>query len=289
MKFPSIKLNKKTMNKTNIVLSIFAMVLVLTLLPIVSSAVTYAGTMYSPVAGGNYSSTLTFAISAKLVNSTTLQYNATLVCNSSGGTASAFVGADIVKVVTITNKTSSPAGPLVSDLNKTAISLASLTDLMTYNCSGYVDNGTDQEWAFMTTANLITKDATSPVCTVSVPLSNVPNQGSQVVTWSITDALSLVSSNQNITGPTGFTTLTSTNAVSSTEFSLQNLVGSWSSDVLGTDRAGNTCLGTVDFTSYNNDYGSNYIPPVTPGTDFKPILILAGIGAAIYFFIIKKK
>jgi hypothetical protein len=261
------------MNKANLVLPIFVVLLVFSLLPIVSAE--GAASLSSPKAYGNYSGTLNFTCLSGMEDA----LNASILYNVSGGAATTYLA-------TVVNTSANQ-----SVFKNAVVSVAALASGITYNATCLMSNATDSVYSTTSVAG-ITVDNTAPTCTISVPVSNVPNQGSQTVTWSVTDDLSLVSNNQNITGPTGFTMLTSTSAVSSTTFSLNNKVGSWKSNVLGTDRAGNSCLGTVSFTSYNNAYGEGYNGATTTPTgttNTKTVLLVLGALAVIYFIFKKKK
>ena len=89
------------------------------------------------------------------------------------------------------------------------------------------DNGTDQEWAFE--ASGVTFDSTSPVCSLTRKHPSIPYKGVQSLTWSITDALSLVSNEAVVDGPGTQTNVSYSTAVTTQTLTSQDTgyIGNW--------------------------------------------------------------
>lgn len=252
-------------------------------------------TINSPVQYGNYSTTMNVSITNNYVNATINSYNVTLYCNKSGGAVDTRTGSDISKIVTISNSSEK-----VSNFESAAVSISSLSDILAlYNCSAYADNLTTQVWS--TAKRYITVDNTVPTCTVSVPNANIPSNGWQTVTWSVTDALLLLNNYENVSGPTGYTTTTYSTAVVATQtINAQALTGNWRSSVNGSDTAGNTCTATTTWTSYSNQGGSSggggpsvpittqqtALPSGQPAAGGQFPWLWVGIGAGIFIILI---
>ena len=272
-----IKLNKKKMNNKNIVLTtIFLAMFVLAVLPLVNAATT----IDSPVTGGNYTTTLNVSVSVD-ANTAHNMTNVTCFYNATGGSATSLL-------VIIANDSH-------SDLifENASIGITGLTDLATYNISCDVRNST----TLNTTVSkaTITIDSTSPVCSLVRAHSNFAWKDTQLITWSITDAVGL-----DTTGLTTITvdrpedgsdmTYTDTSRALTLTSQDTKYIGDWSVSLTGTDRPGNTCTPSVTFRSYlpNGDIWEAGAPkaPVDMG---KTVLLLLIIGTIVYFVFFNKK
>jgi len=174
------------------------------------------------------------------------------------------------------------------------VSISSLTDAITYNCSAYADNGSatgGQAWSAAVKG--ITIDNTAPVCSISVSYPIIHKDGPQLLTWSITDALSLVSNSVTITRPSPGSVLSYTSATAtSLLFSDSNTtyVGTYSLSASGTDRAGNTCSATTSFKA-DQPGGTFTVPTETETTtnNTKTIVIIALVLIGAFLLFRKKK
>lgn len=286
-----IKLNKMENRTLKLLLAI---AFVMTFITFASAAVTYAGVLVSPIAGQNYSTTMTVNISSQLVNSTDYQYNATLWCNSSGG-ASHYADATfggMVKIVTITNKSTDTPGDRVEWLQIKDRTTAGITQYNSYNCSGYTDNGTDQEWSLgaATATKRITIDYTAPSCSISAAHKTMAYKNLQEVIFSVSDNVELLNHSVYINGPESQVTLDDlTDASRTWVLSSQDTkyVGDWLANVTAKDWSGNTCNAEATWKTYLGTSPVGAAP--TGGISTQAII---GIGIAIvlaYFLFAKKK
>lgn len=261
--------------KKNLKLFLALVLTALAVLPLVS-AITSVN-LTSPVQYGNYSGTM--SVTAQSTLNHTYGYNVSIYCNKSGGEVDVKRAGDLV--ATIWNAT-------VAGFNfATTVNIASYTDgLAIYNCSAYADNSTDQAWS--AAKRYITIDNTAPVCSATVANGRIPIQSTVNPTWSVTDALSLLSNNENITGPTGFTTLTYTEATK-TFTQMLGLPGTYTINVLGEDTAGNKCTASREVIVYQQG-GSSTIPSgALGGTKNYTVFIVLGIAGLVIYLITKKK
>lgn len=217
---------------TVLALAIFSIVFV--------SAAGTVVTVKSPITWSNNSGTLN--VSVLLNNAYNATSNVTFYCNKTGGAVDDRLAGDIVATI------SPDATGLIFE--NAAVSLTTYTDGLSYNCSAYADNQTEQ--IFSVASKNITIDSTSPVCSISVSYPLIHKDGPQYLTWSITDALSLVGSNTYVNRPSPGTQLSYT-SVSATSLFLSGInttyVGDWGLSAYGIDRAGNTCNATTTFVS----------------------------------------
>lgn len=168
------------MQNKNVLIALIATVLILSVVPMIS-----ATTFNLPVAGGNYSTTLTINITAT-ANGAKNMTNVTCYYNASGGTATTYL-------TQILNES-------VSDLDFTGtVSIAALSDATTYNISCKVQNGTTLNSTY---SRVITIDNTDAVPSLSREVSDVGMYGLEKLTWSSTDATSGVySTSVSLTSP----------------------------------------------------------------------------------------
>ncbi|CAK0757070.1 putative Ig-like domain-containing protein [Azospirillaceae bacterium] len=265
-------------------LGILAVVLLTVLAIQFVSAVAPVIAITSPVTFTNYSTTMSVAITNTLVNSTDGKYNVTLYCNKSGG-GTTNITAHLI--TTIWNATA-----FASSFTKT-VTLTGSQDGINWNCSAFADNGTQTAagtgWSVASIKN-ITFDSTSPVCSISKTYPTIHKDGPQTVTWSVTDALSLLSNSEAITRPSPGSQITDANAVATYTWNQANTsyLGTWYLNAYGIDMAGNTCNATTTFL-VDQAGGTVTVPGTTTGTNnTKTILILAGIGLVLWL-VFKKK
>jgi hypothetical protein len=282
--------------KKNHKLLILTTLLVLTIFSV--SLASAATTLQVPIANSNQTGTITLiSCQTNLVNAV----NATILYNYTGSSAINIL------IANISNTTDSGGS-----FNASATSITGLTtDSMTYNFWCRVTNltgATDVTTENSTVNTGITIDNTDPVCSISVDYPLIHSGGPQYVTWSVTDALSLVSNSEAITVPSPGTQITDTSATgTSVALTAVNTsyVGTWYLNAYGIDRAGNTCNATTTFIS-DQPGGSVTIgaAPSTPGlfsiggnplisgTTGQPnwgLLLIIGLVIAVIVVISKKK
>jgi hypothetical protein len=205
-----------------------------------------AQTVYAPASNSN----LTTSVAISCTTADPYITNMSVYLNNSG-TLSFLTNISNTSVTTSFNKT---------------VSLVGVTDALNYQMWCQENNVTGFVVANTTMNTGITIDSTDPVCTVSGQSTNMPSNGFQQITYSITDALSLVSNSANLTGPTGFTTLTYTDATTSKQVNGGQFIGSWNYNIMGTDRSGNICTNQYNYTTYNNNGGTGTLSGASPET-----------------------
>jgi len=228
--------------KKNLSLGLLSVLLITLLAFTVSAANTIA--VNSPVNYGNYSATMNVSITNNYINSTTGSYNVSLYCNKSGGSVDARTGSDVTKLVTISNSSAK-----VSNFENAAVSISSLTDAITYNCSAYADNGSatgGQAWSAAVKG--ITIDNTDPTITIAIANVYVDYMSSQSVTCSCSDNID--------SAPTTTRTLTkgNTGKTVTVTSSPYTLVGS-DLNVLGKNTWTCAC---VDYTGNTNSESKTF-------------------------------
>ena len=257
--------------KTNkILLATILAMFVLAVLPLMSAATT----MDMPVAGGNYSTPLNISVSVD-TNGADNMTNVTCYYNATGGKATTW----LVEMLNDSH----------SDLifEDATIAIDGLTELATYNISCAVYN--------LTTLNTtvskatITIDSTDPLCSLVRQSKTIDWKGTQLITWTSSDALSLVSTAVTIDRPEDGADMTYTDANRALTLLSQDTkyVGDWTVTMTGTDRPGNTCTETVTFKSNYGD-GETWEPTAPKKDVGKTVLLLLIVGIVAYF-IFKKK
>ena len=245
-------------------------VFVLAVLPVMSAATT----MDSPVAGGNYSTPLNISVSVDL-NGAFNMTNVTCYYNATGGAATTF----LVEMLNDSH----------SDLifEDATIAIDGLTEVATYNISCAVYNST----TLNTTVSkaTITFDSTDPVCSLIRQSKTIDWKGTQLITWTSSDALELVSTLVTIDRPEDGADMTYTDANRALTLLSQDTkyVGDWTVTITGTDRAGNTCTSSETFKSYLGD-GEIWEPTAPKKDTGKTVLLIVIVGIVAYF-IFKKK
>lgn len=265
------------MKKTNglFLATIFSLVLVLSVLPMMSAAV--LGTvLYAPLNYTNHTGTIT-------INCTTIHEatNVSVWYNSSAGVM-AQLGSNLVNSTTNANTTTCWNG---------TIAITSAMDGTNYNFSCYADNGTDQTYSAEIAATQIMLDTTAPLCSITGDHKTFPWKGTIALTWTSSDVIELASTDVDVDGPEDQVTTSYTDTSRTLTLTSQDTkyVGDWTTNMTGTDRAGNTCTASYTFKSYLPGLDEVRIP-VTPPTDGKRVLLLLLIvGAIVYFGFMKKK
>lgn len=196
-------------------------------------------TLVSPAANGNYTGTMLVNCTTDLANT----MNASIIYNTGGANT------------TLTTIANTSTGQTV--FNSSAVSISGLTDGLSYNFFCRVTNETSsQENSTVNTG--ITIDNTAPTCSFTYPYSTVASPGTEPLSWTSADALSLNNTNVTVTGPTGFTTLSYTTAsATDTNVGSLTLTGTYTATITAYDRPGNTCTKTVTWTVYNPGYSSS--------------------------------
>jgi len=259
------------MKQNKILLATILAMFVLAVVPMMSAA----NTMDSPVTGGNYTGTLNISVSVD-TNGADNMTNVSCHYNATGGPATTFL-AEILN-------------DSHSDLifENASIVITGLTELATYNISCQIRNLTTLN-ATVSKAT-ITIDSTDPLCSLVRLSDTIEWKDTQLITWTNTDAVELVSTLVTIDRPEDGADLTDTDANDARTLTSQETkyVGDWTVTLLGTDRPGNTCTETVTFKS---TYGDGEIweagePSVDKG---KNLLLLIILGVVLWVIFGKKK
>jgi len=179
---------------------VFFLILFIELINLASSTITIG----SPIAFGNYSTTMNISITSAdpHLNSSEISYNVTLYCNKSGGSVEVRRTADIV--ATIWNATENAVF-----FENAATSISSLTDaLRLYNCTAYADNSTNADagnWSV--SVRNITIDNTPPNVSFTQQTNTINNgnySGTITLNVSVNDSVMGVDSVYfNITNSSG--------------------------------------------------------------------------------------
>ncbi|KKK48099.1 hypothetical protein LCGC14_3148560, partial [marine sediment metagenome] len=171
-----------------------------------------------------------------------------------------------------------------------SIAITALTELATYNISCDVRN--------LTTLNTtvskatITIDSTDPLCSLVNLHDTFAWKGTQLLTWTSSDAVELVSTLVTIDRPEDGADLTDADANEARTLTSQETayIGDWTVTILGTDRPGNTCTETVTFDSYLGDgVGEIGAVPAAPSDKGKIFLFAIVAAVALWFIFGKKK
>jgi hypothetical protein len=150
---------------------------------------------------GNYTTRFNLSVYSNVIN-TTGPYNVTLYCNKSGGAVDTRTGADVVQIVTLSNRTAGGAQFETAYVNISFLS-AQGNESRFFNCSLYADNKTTQFWS--AAIKNITFDSTPPnVTTIYTVVNNGNYSGIINLNITVNDALMEVGSVYfNITNSTG--------------------------------------------------------------------------------------
>lgn len=257
--------------KQNLLIATILVFTMLAVLPIMLAATT----MSNPVAGGNYSDDLTTTVTVD-PNGAFNMTNVTCYYNATGGAATTFL-------VEMTNST-----PQDLVFENTA-DISSFDETMTYNISCNIYNGTTLNQTISVAA--ITFDHTDPLCSLNRLHRTIAYKGTQKITWTSSDALSLVSTAVSIDRPEDGSTMSYTDANKVLTLTSQDTkyIGDWTVTITGTDRASNTCTDSVDFKSYLGDGEIWEAGEPAPKKDTGKTLLLIAIVGIVVYFIFKKK
>ena len=254
-------------------ITIFLAMFVLAVIPMVSAATTLTNT----VAGGNYSDSLITTVTVD-PNTADNMTNVTCYYNKSGGAATTFL-------VEMLNST---PDDLVFQ-NTTVIS--GFDETMTYNisCNVYTETGADSTLNLTISVAGITFDHTDPLCSLIRQSRTIAWKDTQLITWTSSDALSLVSTAVYVDRPEEGSTMsyTDTNRVLTLLSQDTKYLGDWTVNITGTDRPGNTCTAEVTFKTYMPD--GEIWEPTEPKKDTGKTLLLLAIVGIVAYFIFKKK
>ncbi len=268
---------KEKMKNRNIALTaslLLAVVLAILVFPTISAATA----IVTPVTSGNYTGTVAINVTTDGSNEGD---NMTCYYNVTGGNIS-------VSNYLITIVNSSINDTMFDD---SAVSISALTDATTYNISCSVFNATGATPQASASVAVVTFDSTNPSCTLTGDHLTIPYKGSIALSWTSSDALSLVSTAVYIDGPQTQTTITDTDANEVRTLTSQDTkyFGDWTVNITGTDRSGNTCIESFNFSSYLPD-GVDWVEePVKSKDTGKIALGIIIVGIVIYLAFIKKK
>lgn len=230
--------------------------------------------LFTPVSNSNLSGSVLFSCNTTMGN----VVNMSIVQNLSG--TFSYIGSNV---------SNTTAGQ--TSFNQT-ISTSAFTDssaytfyCVAYNVTALFENST------MNTG--ITVDNTAPVCSVSLAYPYIDYQGVQIITWSVTDSLGLVTNTQTITAPSsaGNLAYTVANSSSTTIKGTQTAYsGNWNASSYGVDRSGNTCSASKAFSSVvpNGNVQTTTGTSGTTPVNTRTLLIIGGI-ALLAYFLLKKK
>ena len=256
-------------NKLLILTTILVM-FVLAVIPIMSAATTLTNT----VAGGNYSDSL---ITTMTVDQNTVfnMTNVTCYYNVTGGAATTFL-------VEMLNSTPEDL------VFQNTTDIAAFAETMTYNISCNVYNKTTLNTTISVAG--ITFDHTDPVCSLVRQSNTIEWKDTQLITWTSSDAVELVSTLVTIDRPEDGADITDSDANDARTLTSQETkyVGDWTTTILSTDRPGNTCTETVTFKSTYGD-GEIWEPTAPPTDTGKNLLLLIILGVVLWVIFGKKK
>ncbi len=260
------------MKQNKILLATILVVFVLAVIPIMSAAV-LGPVLYAPLNYTNHTGTVT-------VNCTTIHEatNVTVWTNSSGGT--------MTQLGTLTN-TSTNANTTTAWEGD--VTITATNDGTNQNISCYADNGTVQSYSAETAATHIMLDTTDPLCSLVRLSRTIAWKDTQLITWTSSDAIELVSTAVTIDRPQDGSDMTYTDANRVLTLTSQDTkyLGDWTTTITGTDRPGNTCTETVTFKSYMPD--GDIWEAGEPEKDKGKTLLLILIVCIVAYFIFKKK
>ncbi len=270
---------KEKMKERNIALTaslLLAVVLAILVFPTISAATAIS----SPATISNHTGTVNITVTTDGSNEAD---NMTCYYNVTGGNIS--VANPLVTVVNISVNQTNFTSP--------TLSITSLTDAATYNISCSVYNGTDPTPQASASVAVVTFDSTDPLCSLTGDHLTIPYKGSIALSWTSSDAVSLASTAVYIDGPQTQSTITDTtaNKVRTLLSQETKYFGDWTVNITGTDRPGNTCTASYNFSSYLPD-GVDWIEPgepVVPKDTGKLLIGLLIVGVVVYFAFIKKR
>ena len=229
-----------------------------------------------PTANTNYTTSFTFNATYTNVTDVTdpTDLNSTLYCNYSGTftemawTSFACTVAECTATVAITSA--------MDDTGITCnLTLGNLTDVV-HDAAGEAG---------------IMFDSTDPVCSLVRKSKSIAWKDTQLITWSSSDAIELVSTTVYVDRPEDGSTLSYTDTSRELTLTSQNTkdIGDWTANITATDRVGLTCTETVTFKSYLGD-GEIWEAgePVAPVDKGKIFLFLI-VAAVILWFVFGKK
>jgi len=224
----------KQNTKQNI-LFLFVALAIVFVFPLLSATVT----LNVPAASGNYSTIIpincTTLVGDNMSSNATIWYNNTVL------------GVTNTSAVTIANTT-------VNQTTYTnSLSIAALADgnaSYRFWCQVVFLNNTQQNSSINTG---ITIDNSIPTCTLTLAYPSINANGIQTYGWTISDPVQIQNASETFTGPTGFTTRTSTNTtglvnLASTE---NTIAGQYTLAVTAFDSGGNSCTASKSYMVSN--------------------------------------
>ena len=252
------------MRKINIILTTL---ILLAIMPMVLGA----SSMSVPVDSGNYTSPMTVTVIYDGHNPQNMT-NLTCYTNITGGTANTF-GVTVVNT-TSTQTTFTGTITLATD----ALDIYNITCLL-QNCTA-TDCSTN---ASFYAAN-ITIDSTDPVCDLTKKHSKPAYKGIQELTWSSSDALSLISTAVIIDRPQEGDDLTYTDTSRTLTLSSQDTkwLGDWTTTLIATDRSGNTATCTETWSTYLPNGAIEDAREEESKTDIKGLAIVILLVGGLY-------
>lgn len=170
------------------------------------------------------------------------------------------------------------------------VDIQAADDGLNQNLSCYANNATDGVYSDQKTCSAVTLDSTDPICSLVRLSKTIAWKGTQKITWSSSDATSLVSTAVYVDRPESGSTLSYTDTSRTLTLLSQDTkyLGDWTANITGTDRPGNTCTVEVTFKTYMPDGVGEIGVPAPKKDTGKTLLLLLIVGIALYF-IFKKK
>jgi hypothetical protein len=261
---------KKEKNFNQLSFVFLAIAFLLVVLPSVSGAVAWV----TPVTLANLTTSTTFNVSYENTTdiTTPVSANTSVYWNGSGSWV-AVPKNGLTCTATHCNGT---------------LTLSSLTQAVNGYFNVSLGNNTD---ILAGTLLQATVDYTDPVCTVTRQSPKISYKGVQQLSWSVTDALSLVSNAEYVDGPQSQTTLSYSTAVNSVTLTSADTgyTGDWLVNVTGTDRSGNTCYAEATWASTVPGSAVTTTTTATSQKDYTSLIVIALIIVGIVVLAKRKK
>ena len=255
---------------------VLATILLLTVLPMISAANITSVWNIKPAATAQNGTNATGSFAWNCTTAAMHITNVTIYANSSAGVMNAL------------QSFANTSADQTAWVNTTTIQAAD--DGLSQNLSCYANNATDGVYSDQRTCSAVTLDSTDPVCNITGDHNNIPYKGNIQLTWDSTDALSLVSTAVYVDGPEDQPTSSYTDTQRFLTLISQDtkFLGDWTTNITGTDRAGNTCTDTFTFESYLPD--GEVWEPTEPASDTgKNLLLIIIVGVVLWVIFAKKK
>ena len=220
-------------NKNIAIISLLAIFFAILVLPVMSTATAIT----APLEFDNDTGTLWLNVTTALADAT----NVTCWYNASGGAVN---GSDIF--VLINNITADQ-----TEFNS-SVTISGYEDGLNYSIMCQANSTVSSTDENSSVTSSLTFDSTVPICTLTGDHITIPYKGNILLSWTSSDALSLISTLVTIDGPQDQTTISDTDTNEDRTLTSQDTkyIGDWVVSIGARDRASNVCNTTYTFESY---------------------------------------